>query len=194
MNSFFIKENEDITIEATLNSKNVNLNELLETKSEETIHTTTVAQEQETIVTMKDEIVSPLEIKPDTVAALVAKPDTDYVAKKQFSYLLEAGLTGLTGWQENGQRDAAGINPLFGAHVSYPVTSDLEVAIGLQYTTVGHLKYSKYTATTSHLDLGRIDQSLVFTPIRLHYLLLPMQVSLKLDKKQSIGAMDTAAV
>lgn len=33
--SFFIKENEDITIEATLNSKNVNLNELLENKSEE---------------------------------------------------------------------------------------------------------------------------------------------------------------
>ncbi len=33
--SFFIKENEDITIEASLNSKNVNLNELLENKSEE---------------------------------------------------------------------------------------------------------------------------------------------------------------
>jgi hypothetical protein len=110
------------------------------------------------------------------------------VAKKQFSYLLEAGLTGLAGWQENGQRDAAGINPLFGAHVSYPITSELEVAIGLQYTTVGYLKYSKYTATTTRLDLGRIDQSLVFTPTRLHYLFLPLQVSLKLDKKQSIGA------
>lgn len=161
---------------------------VIESKTEETIRTTTSTQIEEATLTKLDEAISPVVLKPDTTAAMVAKPDTDYVAKKQFSYLLEAGLAGLTGWQENDQRDAAGINPLFGAHVSYPVTSELDVAIGLQYTTVGHLKYSKYTATTSHLDLGRIDQSLVFTPTRLHYLLLPMQVSLKLDKKQSIGA------
>lgn len=125
--------------------------------------------------------------KKDTIAAPVLKPDTDYVATKQLRYWLEGGANWMTGWNDNTKRDASGFNPLAGLHLSYPLTGDIELFAGLQYYTVGHLKNSKYTATVTRLDLGRIDQATQFTPQRLHYLSLPLQLSYKLDPKQHIG-------
>jgi len=125
---------------------------------------------------------------PDTALQMkVAKPDTDYVHRRQPDIRLEAGGSLMSGWMDKGRRDAFGINPLAGLHYYLPIGRDLQFGIGLQYTQTAYLKYSKYTATVTRVDLGRTVKATEFTPTRLHYLLLPMRLAMRMDEKQTAG-------
>lgn len=156
---------------------------------------TAVTDTNENAGAVQDSVVSKPILKLDSIAptAIAAKPDTDYVAKKHLRFALEAGISAISGWKVDNTRDAAGINPLAGAHLFYPLSSELDVSIGIQYTTVNNLGYSKYTATVSHLDLGRVDESTVFTPLRLHYVVMPLKFLMHVSPRQSIGAGINAA-
>lgn len=157
-----------------------------------------VVAEEKTPSVPKDTLTTiqplPLANAPDTVLSVkAAKPDTDYVHRKQVDLRLEAGGSWLSGWMDEGRRDGAGINPLTGIHCYLPIGRELQFGIGFQYTQTAHLKYSKYTATVTRLDLGRTVKATEFTPVRLHYLVMPLRLSMRMDDKQSAGIGVNAA-
>ena len=144
------------------------------------------------VINKKDEVADttpePPVAAPDTALQLkAAKPDTDYVHRRQPDIRLEAGGSLMSGWMDKGRRDAFGINPLAGVHYYLPIGRDLQVGIGIQYTQTAYLKYSKYTATVTRVDLGRTVKATEFTPTRLHYLLLPLRLAMRMDEKQTAG-------
>lgn len=146
----------------------------------------------DTIINKKDEVPEPTPAAPvaqvdTTLMIQAARPDTDYVHHSRPDLRLEAGGSWLSGWKEKEGRDGSGFNPLAGLHYYLPLTREFSLGIGLQYTQVAHLKYSHYTATVTRVDLGKTVQATEFTPRRLHYLMLPVRIALRLDERQSAG-------
>ena len=121
------------------------------------------------------------------LAPAISKPDTDYVKRKKPTIMLEAGASFLFGWETEGNKEAAGINPALGINYLTTVSPVVSLGFGIQYTSVGHLKYNSFTSKISKLNFGEESDVTVYSPKTLHYLMLPLRVNYRLDRKNTIG-------
>lgn len=103
-------------------------------------------------------------------------------------FSVEAGLNYMQGWQNQQGRDARGFNPLLGINVFNNVTSNISLSFGLYYSSVSHLSYSSYTSRVVRLSFGEESDVTVFTPVKLHYVAVPLRINYNLTAKNTIGA------
>ncbi len=102
-------------------------------------------------------------------------------------FSVEAGMSYLNGWKNPQGRDAKGFNPVIGINYFSPVTSKTSLSFGLQYNSVSNLSYSNYTSKVTHLKLGEESEVSVYTPVKLHYLSVPIRFNYDLDLKNTVG-------
>jgi hypothetical protein len=123
----------------------------------------------------------------DTIAALVARPDTDYVSHRKFHFNVEGGGAFLKGWKTPEGSDAAGVNPFIGINYISDLGNSIQFLIGAQYTSVGNLHGTTYTAKISRLGLGEESRVSVYTPLKMHYLIVPLRLEYAHDFYNHFG-------
>ena len=123
----------------------------------------------------------------DTIAAIAARPDTDYVSHRKLHFNVEAGGLLLKGWKNAERTDAAGINPYVGINYITDLGNSMQFLIGAQYTSVGNLRNTTYTAKISRLGLGEESHVSVYTPLKMHYLVVPLRLEYAHDLSNHFG-------
>ena len=161
--------------------------------------TSTNADEQTLTSEKSPEVINPVVSNTSATTYTVVKDATDSVLltndlgeigkPKEFPVLfsIEAGTSYLLGWKNPGSRDANGFNPLLGVNYFTGITSKFSLSLGLYYSSVSHLSYSNYTSKITRLTLGEESQVTVFTPVKVHYLIVPLRLHYNIDAKNTIG-------
>ncbi len=128
--------------------------------------------------------------------ASVAQIDTaalnsisDRKSEKIYNNILsvEGGMNYFTGWSNPGTKDARGFTPIVGINYSTLIIKKVFGTIGLNYYSVGNLSYSSITAKNTHYGLGEESSVAIITPIRLHYIGLPIKLNYVINKNHSAG-------
>jgi len=112
----------------------------------------------------------------------LGKPREDLVI---FSF--EAGPNYAYGWKNPGSHDASGFNPVVGINYFTNFKSKMSLSIGLHYTSVSNLSFSSYTSKVVHLGLGEESHVSVFTPVKVHYAIVPLRLNYSLNTKNTFG-------
>ncbi|PBQ31833.1 hypothetical protein CNR22_08650 [Sphingobacteriaceae bacterium] len=99
----------------------------------------------------------------------------------------EAGANYMLGWKNPDGRDANGFDPVFGINYFTNFKSKMALTVGLQYTSVSKLSYSNYTSRVIRLALGEESQVSVYTPTKLHYLIMPLRFEYSVNPKNALG-------
>lgn len=102
-------------------------------------------------------------------------------------FSVEAGANYMLGWKNSPGRDANGFDPVIGINYFNNFKSKMALTVGLQYTSVSKLSYSNYTSKVVRLALGEESQVSVFTPTKLHYLIMPLRFEYSLNPKNAFG-------
>lgn len=131
---------------------------------------------------LKKEISPASEVSPLILDGVTEEPK---FLPARFS--VEAGMSYLSGWKNPEGRDAKGFNPVIGINYFSPVTSKTSLSFGIQYSSVGNLSYSNYTSKVTHLKLGEESEVSVYTPVKLHYLIVPIRFNYDLGLKNTVG-------
>jgi hypothetical protein len=135
-------------------------------------------------VTGKDTVVT----VADAIEVMIPK-----LSYPKHLFFIEAGANYLAGWQASQKRDAAGFNPVAGIGYINNLTDNLSLSLGVNYTSVGHLGAYSHTSKISTLGLGEQSSVTVITPSKLHYLALPLRLTMAIDSKNSFGIGYTLA-
>jgi hypothetical protein len=108
---------------------------------------------------------------------------------KEYPVLIsvEAGADYLNGWKNSDSRDARSVNLLFGINYFTNIQHKMDLSIGLHYTSVSNLSSSNYTSRVTRLGFGEESTVTIFTPVKLHYLLIPMRFNYCLTPLNTIG-------
>lgn len=107
--------------------------------------------------------------------------------EKPLLFSVEAGVSYLYGWKNPGKTDASGYNPFVGLNYFQALMDKVSVSVGIQYTSVSRLSYSSHTTKVSQLGLGEESKITVFTPSKLHYLLLPVRFHYRFSPQHVAG-------
>jgi hypothetical protein len=102
-------------------------------------------------------------------------------------FSIEAGASYLYGWQNPGTRDANGFNPLIGINYFNNFRPKMSLSFGLHYSSVGNLSYSNYTSRVTRRGLGEESQVTVFTPVKIHYLIVPIRFNYTINPMNTLG-------
>jgi|GEM_PF-1736133 len=100
---------------------------------------------------------------------------------------VEAGANYMYGWQNPGVRDASGFNPVIGVNYFNNFKPKMSLTFGIQYTSINKLHYSTYTSKVSHFAFGEESNVTVFTPVKVHYLVVPLRFNYNLNVMNSVG-------
>lgn len=142
-----------------------------------------------------DSLAQPPAAAKDTAG--VAADATEVMIRKpsypKHLFFAEAGANYLAGWPAPQQRDAAGFNPIAGIGYINNLTENLGLSLGMGYTSIGHLGAYSHTSTVNTLGLGEQSAVTVITPARLHYLALPLRLTMAIDSRNSFGLGYTLA-
>ncbi len=129
-------------------------------------------------------------LKPVDLDELPADNDQGELGKpKDYPVLfsVEAGANYMYGWQNPGTRDASGFNPVIGVNYFNNFKPKMSLTFGIQYTSVSKLNYSTYTSRVSRFAFGEENNVTVFTPVKLHYLIVPLRFNYSLNVMNSVG-------
>ena len=124
----------------------------------------------------------------DATEVMIRKP-----AYLKHLFFIEAGANYLAGWPAPQKRDAAGFNPVAGIGYINNLTENLGLSLGIHYTSIGHLGAFSHTSKVNTLGLGEQSAVTVITPSKLHYLALPLRLTMAIDDKNSFGIGYTLA-
>jgi hypothetical protein len=100
---------------------------------------------------------------------------------------LEAGTTYLFGWKDNQGKDANGFNPIIGLNYAYQFNQHLSISLGIQYTSVGNIRNTDYTAKRIKYNFGEEIDYTTISAKTMYYLMWPMKLSYHLNAKNEIG-------
>jgi hypothetical protein len=143
--------------------------------------------------TKKEESVANPATIADTAVAVIAKPDTAAVIVpsetgiRSMLLSIEAGGAYLNGWRTQGTRDASGFNPVIGFNYYYPLTQNIDLSMGLQYTSVANLAAFSHTSKITKFTTGEESKVTVITPEKLHYMVAPLRVNYAVTPANVIG-------
>jgi hypothetical protein len=107
------------------------------------------------------------------------------VPKNIFS--VDMGTFYTFGWKNNGTTDAKGFNPAIGLIYTRVLKEKLNLSIALQYFSIGHLNNYTNESSVSKYGFGRENATTRITPVKIHYLSLPLKCIYGLNEKNSIG-------
>lgn len=121
-------------------------------------------------------------LPPDNDQGQLGKP-------KEFPILfsIEAGTSYLMGWKNPGSRDANGFNPTIGVNYFNNFNPKMSLSVGLHYSSVNNLSFSTYSSKVVRLGFGEESRVTVFTPVKVHYLIVPLRFNYELDPKNTLG-------
>ena len=102
-------------------------------------------------------------------------------------FSVEAGASYLFGWQNNGTLDANGFNPVIGLNYFNNFLPKMSLTFGLHYSSVNNLSYSNYTSKVTRLGFGEETKVTVFTPVKVHYLIVPLRFNYNLTPLNTVG-------
>jgi hypothetical protein len=102
-------------------------------------------------------------------------------------FSVEAGANYMFGWKNPETRDAKGFNPVFGINYFNYSIPKIAISFGLHYSSVTNLNYSRYTSRVTRLALGEESQVTIFTPVKVHYLIVPLRLNYELGMKNNLG-------
>jgi hypothetical protein len=168
-----------------------------ENKQNETVHKNEneaplVAAVSQTSTPAGEEKETPLSVV--NVATPAAAPDSvkkfiPLIPDKPKEILLsvEGGGAFLAGWRMPDKTDARGLNPVFGVNYHNYLTREISVSFGLQYNRVNNLESSSVTAKATRYSLGEESTYTTITPVRLHYLTVPLRLHYQLNDMNSFG-------
>ncbi len=169
-----LKENEQTSQVATDAITNV-ADTITEKQANET--TSTAGQTQQTAAAAKSASVNSGLLVPDS---LLAKKTT-------YSQLnLEAGTDYVMGWQ--GANEARGFNLAAGIHYQSQAAQKVLLSFGFQYRRTGHLSSYTHSSKTARYSFGEESEVTEITPVKLHYLGLPLRISYEINGRQQLGA------
>ncbi len=137
-------------------------------------------------------IATPSLAAKDSVAAVASAPvntpgiEGRILPKNIFS--IEAGTNYLLGWKAQGKQDANGFNPVIGISYMSFISPKIAISAGLQYTSVGNMKQYTHVSKISRYGLGEESYVTKITPLKIHYLQLPLKINFVLNDKNTFGA------
>ena len=121
-------------------------------------------------------------LPPDNYQGELGKP------KEQLTlFSIEAGVNYMFGWQNPGTRDAKGFNPVVGINYFNNFKSKMSLSAGLQYSSVANLSYGNYTSKVMRYGFGEESRVSVFTPVKVHYLIVPLRFNYSINSKNTVG-------
>ena len=126
--------------------------------------------------------IATLDVPSDNDRGEVGKPK-DYPVL----FSVEAGTNYMYGWQNPKTRDASGFNPVIGINYFNNFKPKMSLSIGLQYSSVSNLSYSNYTTKVTRLSLGEESKVTVFTPVKVHYLIVPLRFNYSINAMNIFG-------
>jgi hypothetical protein len=100
---------------------------------------------------------------------------------------LEAGTSYMFGWKDNQGKDANGFNPVIGLNYAYQFSQHLFISFGMQYTSIGNIRNTDYTAKRVKYNFGEEIDYTTISAKNMYYLLLPMKLSYRTNIKNEVG-------
>jgi len=105
---------------------------------------------------------------------------------KNFLFM-EAGATYLLGWNGGSNTDADGFNLVAGLNFQHYFTNNISAQIGAQYSSIGNITHTSHTISTINYDFGIEKDVTSIKYQKLHYVVAPIKVAVKIGKDNIIG-------
>ncbi|MES2679683.1 MAG: hypothetical protein V4635_07355 [Bacteroidota bacterium] len=99
----------------------------------------------------------------------------------------EAGADYLLGWKNNDKTEARGFNPVIGIGYQNAFTDKLALSAGVRYQSLSNFSGTSHTSAVTALKFGEESDVTVISPLRAHYLAVPLKLNYLINSKNSIG-------